>query len=88
VTIDIVAWGVGLIAIGAVIVFFGLRFLHNSHGVADDFYWSMAASRRGRRLTDAEPGAIRRMLGVPTVLFGVIFLALGIYGLVRGLIHG
>ena len=84
--VEVIAWGVGLIALGTVVAFLGLRFLRNSRGVADDYYWSMAATRRGRRLVEVEPGIIRGMLGVPLVILGALFGALGIYGLVRGFI--
>jgi len=79
-----IAWGVGLTALGAVIIHFGLRLVRNSRGLAEDWYWSWAVSRP--RLLDREPRTFGRVWGGVVMTFGALCFAIGVYALIAGLL--
>jgi hypothetical protein len=85
---DVIGWGIGLIAIGAAIATLGYRFLTNRGGMADSYYQSLSSARtlipRRRRLEEFPPENFQGILGIPTIALGLLFIALGIYGLATG----
>lgn len=85
---DVIGWGIGLIAIGAAIATLGYRFLTNRGGMADSYYQSVSSARtlipRRRRLEELPPQNSQQLLGIPTIALGLLFIALGIYGLAKG----
>jgi hypothetical protein len=81
VRLDVVAWGIGLIAIGGAIALLGYGALTDYRGMADNYYWSLVASKRG--IDRVEPVVFRRLLGIPAITFGLLVVALGAYGLAQ-----
>ncbi len=85
---DVIGWGIGLIAVGAAIATLGYRFLTNRGGMADSYYQSLSSARtlfpRRRRLDELPPQNFQQLLGIPTIAFGLLFIAIGIYGLATG----
>jgi hypothetical protein len=81
VRLDVVAWGIALIAIGGAIALLGCGFLTDYRGIADSYYWWLVASRRpGNRFVGVGPVAFRRLLGIPAIMLGLLIAALGAYG--------
>jgi hypothetical protein len=85
---DAIAWGIGLIALGGAISTLGYRFLKNYNEMADSYYQELSDTRtlfpRRHRLEELPPGRFREMLGIPTIVFGLLFVVVGVLGLVEG----
>ena len=85
---DVIAWGIGLIVIGAAIVSLGYRFLTNRRGMADNYYQSLSSAKplfpRRRQLGELSSQNFQQVLGIPAIVFGLIFIVVGVYGLAKG----
>jgi hypothetical protein len=82
VRIDVIAWGIGLFAIGAVIGGSGYAVLTDYRDIASNYYDSLTLTPRFIDLPDKlDPRTFRRLLGIPLLALGLIFVAVGILGL-------
>jgi hypothetical protein len=88
-----IAWGVGLVVIGAAVTTISYRFLKNKDQMADSYYQELNNARslfpRRRRLDEGmSPDDFRRMIGGPAVAFGMLFVAVGLLVLISWLVSG
>jgi hypothetical protein len=85
---DAIGWGIGLILIGAAFTTLGCRFLVDHRGIAENYYRRMSSNRglfpRRRNLDEVPFDSFRRAFGIPIVAFGLLFIALAVYGFAKG----